>query len=143
MSEFDYTFEERQRYINAGLYIPFYIETPIGDADIVIGAEAADVIEVSIQVVDPGGDAIEEAMVLTVTACSDAVGTTPAATSGGIAATTGAVLNELAVDTSYQIVTDEFGLAVIEVTEVAAKDVYLGIILPGGKYIVTEALSFA
>jgi len=143
MSTFDYTYEERQRDVNRGLYIPFYIETPVGDADIEVGAEAADVIEVTIQVVDPGGDPIEDVMSLMVTACSDAAGTTPVATTGGIAATTGAVIAELVADTSFQFTTDELGKAVLEVTDTNVADIFLGFTLPGGKYIVSDPLEFA
>jgi len=145
-STFDYTQEERDRDINAGLYQKFYIVTPVEDIEFTIGAEDTEVIEVQCQVVDPAGDAMEDTFCLQVLICSDEDGLIPAAFSSvTLAATTGTVQVETTADQDLQCVTDETGLLVFDLTDSAtsAETRYMAVKLPGGKMAVSEAITFA
>lgn len=147
-SEFDYTFEERDRDVNAGLYQKFYIETPIGDMEFTIGAEETEVIEVQAQMVDPAGDPMGVEYVLNFQCTSDATGETPAAPSGiTIAATTGTILGNYpgyAANASFQVITDETGLAVFTFTDASTGTLtmYLACALPNGAFVVSDAITF-
>lgn len=149
MSEFDYTYEERQRDVNAGLYQKFYIETPVGDMEFTIGAETGEVITVTAQMVDPAGDALENQYILAFNVCSDAAGTTPAAmTSVTVAATTGTILTGwvgYSANESFHAITDALGKCVFTFTDAAAgtETGYLACTLPNGAHVVSDAITFA
>jgi hypothetical protein len=148
MSEFDYSYAERHdRDINAGLYVPFYIETPVEDVEFDVGDEATDIIPVAIQVVDPGGDALEEKFALELYVCSDAAGeTVAAATNVEVAVVTGAALVTHVAHEWFSLVTDDAGLLELTFTDTSGtgtETLYIGIKLPNGKYIVSDAITFA
>lgn len=145
-SEFDYTQEERDRDINAGLYQKFYIVTPVEDIEFTIGVETSEVIEVQVQVVDPAGDAMEDVFALQLFITSDADGLIPAVfTSVTMAATTGTVQVITTADQDLQFVTDDTGLAVFDLTDSAtsAETRYMAIKLPGGGLTVSGMITFA
>jgi len=147
-SEFDYTYEERQRDINAGLYQKFYIETPVGDMEFTIGAETGEVITVTAQMVDPAGDALENEYVLPFQVTSDADGYTPAAPANiTVAATTGTILADYpgyVANESFQAVSDDAGAFVFTFTDSAGGAVtcYLACDLPNGAHVVSDAITF-
>lgn len=147
-SEFDYGFEERDRNVNEGLYQKFYIETPLGDMEFTIGAEDTEVIEVQAQMVDPAGDPMGVAYILSFQCTSDVDGETPAAPANIlITATTGTILTDYPgyVDSeSFQVLTDATGLAVFDFTDSAAGAVtcYLACALPNGVNVVSDAITF-
>jgi hypothetical protein len=145
-SEFDYTLEERQVDVNAGLYQKFYIVTPVEDIEFTIGAEDSEVIEVQCQVVDPAGDAMEDVYSLQLFITSDEAGLIPAVfTSVTMAATTGTVQVITTADEDLQFATDDTGLIVFDLTDSAtsAETRYMAIRLPGGQLAVSGAITFA
>ncbi len=148
-SEFDYTQEERDRDINAGLYQKFYIETPIGDMEFTIGAETSEVITVTAQMVDPAGEAMEVEYILPFNVCSDVDGETPAAMASiTVAATTGTILTAYpgyVASETFQVITDATGKAVFTFTDAAAGTLtgYLACDLPNGAHVVSGAITFA
>ena len=139
MTTFDYTYAERQRDVNSELYVPFYIESPVEDLEVTIGAEDSEVITVTCQVVDPGGDEIEERMLVRmVLFTDDDYDTLESAMSNiAIAASTGMLVevNEAGVDIDF--LTDENGTLVLTFTDsnTAAETGALGFILPNGKFV--------
>jgi len=142
-STFDYTQEERQRDVTAGLYQKFYIETPVEGIVFSIGAEAAGDIEVGLQVADPAGDALLNKYGLEVIVCSDAVGDTPAASDGLAVSGVGAEITVFAAAQHVLFATDENGNLELTVTKSSAGTLYLAVKLPNGEYIVSEALTYA
>lgn len=148
-SEFDYTYEERDRDVNAGLYQKFYIETPVGDMEFTIGAEDSEVIEVQAQMVDPAGDPMGSEYILSFQCTSDVDGETPAAPANiTIAATTGTILTGYpgyVAHESFQVLTDATGLAVFTFTDASTGSVtsYLACALPNGAHVVSAAITFA
>ena len=147
MSTFDYTQEERQRDVGAGLYIPFYIEAPVEDLETSIGAEDSEVITVTCQVVDPGGDDIQERQhVRMILFTDDDYDTIDSAMSNiAIAATTGMIVevNEAGVDIDF--LTDDDGTLVLTFTDsnTGSETGALGFILPNGKFVEGGTILFA
>ena len=140
MSTFDYTYEERQRDVNAGLYVPFYIEAPVEDLEVTIGLEDTEAITVSCQVVDPGGDAIEERMEVRMTLFTDGDYDTlkgAAPTDVTVDPSTGMILQEVGEDYDVKYLTDDAGALVLVFTDsnTGAQEFYLGFILPNGKFV--------
>lgn len=151
MSTFDYTYEQRQRDINAGLYVPFYIEAPIEDLEVTIGTEeqTEDVILVDCVVVDPGGDAIEEIMkVRMVLFTDDAYDTVATAfTTTNITAPTGQILHVNTTDVDIDFLTDDAGELQLSFEDASGsgdstEDRYLGFILPNGKFVEGGQVAF-
>lgn len=147
MSEFDYTYEERQRDVNAGLYVPFYIEAPVEDLDVEIGAETGEVITVTCQVVDPGADPIEERMqvrmILYTTSAYDTVASAMA--NVAIAAATGSIAFERTAGVDLDFHTDDDGALVLTFTDSAggSESGFLGFVLPNGKFVEGGEVAFA
>lgn len=148
MTEFDYSYEERQRVIKDGTYIPFYIENPIEDLEVTISDEALDVITVSCQIVDPGGDAIEERVLVRLVLFTDENYDTLDAALGNlvITATTGLEVEVNNAGTDIEYLTDEEGALVLsfdDTTDDGDKTTYLGFILPNGKFVEGGEVTFA
>lgn len=156
MGEMDYTYAERMNRDTTGghykddLYqktadavvVELNYETPPYDADFTIGAEAANVINVSLQLKDVEDAAFEEATVLSFWLCSDPEGETPAAADTSVAATVGGLLEELTALTSYTAVTDVNGELAIDIEHSADASFYLTVVLPNGKKIVSGEIDF-
>lgn len=145
MGTFDYTHAERQRDINGGLYVPFYIESPVEDAEFTLAAETVgNMIEVTLQVVDPGGDAIEKTQQVVLFFASDEDALTAEAMAGGVSVATGTLLQAVVADQHLVCLTDATGALVVELTDATgAATYYLGVVLPNGKYVVSGAIVFA
>ena len=142
MSTFDYTQEERQRDINAGLYVPFYIETPVGDLEVTIAAEDTEMIAATCQIVDPGGEPIsgrqQLRMMLFDSADYDALkGAAPTSVTVDPATGSGIILEEVGEDYDVVYLTDDDGELILEFTDAAggAENFWLGFILPSGKFV--------
>lgn len=151
MGTFDYTYDERQRDINAGLYIPFYIEAPVEDLEVSIGTEAqdTDTILVDCQVVDPGGDAIEEVMVVRMVLFTDGTYATVASafTTTNILAPTGQILHVNTADVDIEFLTDDAGELQLSFEDASGggdstEDRFLGFILPNGKFVEGGQVAF-
>jgi len=145
MGTFDYTYEERQRDTNSELYVPFYIESPVEDLEVTISAEAANVITVTCQLVDPGGDEILERMAVRMlyfdSADYDALGS---AIDVVIAWTDGMEVEVNNTGTDIDCLTDDDGLLVMTFTNAADADIetWLGFILPNGKFVEGGHMAF-
>ena len=161
MGTMDYTYAERQRDVNAGLYMDFPLETLVGDrvdelfadfvvvnADIDVAAEDTNVVAVDIQVVDSDGEDLENVYALEVFITDDEAGETLAVTApdGGVAVASegeGAVLVALTANKHLQCITGSTGLLNLEITETGDDVFYVGVRLPNGKYVVSDACTFA
>jgi len=147
MSEFDYTAEERERNTVAELYVPFYIENPVEDLEVTIGDETGEVITVTCQVVDPGGDEIEARQLVRMVLFTDDDYDTldVLMTDIAIAATTGLEIevNEPGIDIDY--LTDENGTLVLTLTDSGggSQTGALGFVLPNGKFVEGGTILFA
>jgi len=108
------------------------------------GDAGADKITVTIQLEDADAGDWAQRTMLSIWACSDADCFTPAAVDSIAAGTNGGLLEELTAATSYTAVTDETGLldVVVEKTGGVAT-IYLGVMLPNGKYVPSGAVTFA
>lgn len=141
-STFDYTYEERQRDINAGLYVPFYIESPVGDLEVTIGDETTEVISVTCQVVDPGGEPItgrqQVRMTLFDSADYDALkGAAPTGVTVDPATGSGIIFQEVGEDYDVIYLTDDAGEIILEWTDAAdgGEEFWMGFTLPSGKFV--------
>ena len=146
MSEMDYSYEERQRIVTDELYQKFFIETPIGDVEFTIGAQAGNDIQVDAQIVDPAGDPMEDQYGVDVFITDDADGLVPTASApdGGIAISEGSVLNEVVADTQLLALTGAAGLMSLVLTHAgAATTWHVAIKLPNGLYAISGEVAFS
>jgi hypothetical protein len=114
-----------------------------------IGIEAADVIEVLLQLQDGDGDAIAEfarlRVWLTDLAPADSA-LASAAPSGGIAVSgsgEGVIIEEPVANQILECVTDANGQLELAITEVGADTWYMQVALPGGGVVSSAAITFA
>jgi hypothetical protein len=142
--EFDFTQEERQLDVTRYLYKDFFIETPIGDATFEAADEDSNMIEVTIQLVDPAGQPMVGPFQAGLFLCDDEDGLNAAAAPGGVVVTTGTEVQEIVAAQHIQCLTDATGKLVVEITDaVGAATYYLGVFLPNGRYTVSDAIVFA
>jgi hypothetical protein len=153
MSEFDYTQEERQRDINEGLYIPFYIDDVIDDLEVTIGDETSEVITVTCALVDPAGTNIPRKTLIRLVLFTDddyddvidnvLTGITIAATTGKLLPSELHFNSETGIDMLF--VTDANGDLVITFTDAGAgsQTAALGFILPNGQFVEGGTILFA
>ena len=145
MGTMDYTQAERQRDTVSELYQKFYIETPIEDLEVTVSAEDTEVVTVTGQVVDPAGDAINEAVVVQVVMFTDEdfdtldaaiAGITPAATTGTILTTSPTI--------DFQVLTDATGKFVLTWTDASDQtaSTFPLFILPNGKAVQGDEIAF-
>lgn len=106
------------------------------------GAEAANVIDVSLQLNTQEGKAIETSGLVNWYLSDDAngIGVAAAAPSGGVAAGAAGVVTESLADLIGTILTDGTGLANFSITETAAKTFYLVIESPCGVRSITPVV---
>jgi hypothetical protein len=146
MSEMDYTQAERQRNSTAEHYQKFYIETPIEDLDVTVAAEAADVITVSGQVVDPAGDPIEEQMQLRMILFTDTDYDTldSALTDVTVAFTTGLQVAAHVAGVIIDFLTDADGAFEMTFTDASdgTQTGAVGFVLPNGKFVPGGEITF-
>ena len=114
MSELDYTYKERQRDVNAGLYEPFFI------ADDAVFA--IDGTTVSIQLTDPAGNPLKQVLGVLVSVCGGDVD------DGVFTVTRGSIFEDSAPN--YTILTDEAGRIEGDVTGTPPQRIC--VILPTG-----------
>lgn len=118
----------------------------VADADFTIGAEAANSINVAIQLKDADGNDIDH--VAQVWAhLSDAatgIGVCATAPDGDIAVgTDGAILGELVADKVFLLQSENDGDIDLDIGEAGGDTWYLAIMLPNGRIIVSGAITFA
>lgn len=117
----------------------------IAGASITVGAEDGDDVTVNIQLTDAEGDDLAEIGVVTVFVSDAATGIGVAATApdGGIAAgTDGAILAAVVAGKVVIAQSEADGDLDLVVTESGTDTFYLAVVLPGGRMVVSDALSF-
>ena len=123
------------------------------DAEITVGTEAADVINVAIQLLGGNGKAMTQRASIIAYISADANGDTISATehSGAVAigtdgllipVLTGAAAAEKA-KTIFQLISEADGDIDINITEAGALTRYLVLVLPSGKLVVSAAITHA
>lgn len=119
-------------------------DNQVAGATIVVGAEAADVIKVTIQFTDAAGaDMATRVAVpwyLSADANGDAIAT---AHSGGVAIGTDGLLLEWTANLSGLLISEADGDADIDMTEAGALTAYLVLIMPNGSLVVSDAITHA
>ncbi len=114
------------------------------DVDFTVGAEAANVINVAVQLNDPEGTALSEVGVQDFYLSTDAAGLIPVTTapSGGIAIGTDGKLIETVAAITGVILSDAVGKVDIDITEVGVFTFYLVLRLPMGGLAISSAIAF-
>lgn len=117
----------------------------LGTPGFTIGAEAGNVINVGIQLNDSLAAALAVRGSLTAYLSDDANGESIAATapSGGWAIGTDGVLIPLIAGKAAQLVSESDGDIDINITEAGADTWYLVLVMPDGKLVVSDAITFA
>lgn len=126
-------------------YLNFINAAP-ADASFSIGAEAADVITVAIQIKDAHGNdlAAKYCVHVFLSDNADGDGVVGTEASGGIAAgTDGAILISEVAGKIALAQCEADGDLDIAITHSGAKTCYLGVILPNGKTVMSSAITFA
>lgn len=116
------------------------------DASFSIGAEAADVITVAVQLKDAHGNDLAAKYVVSafLSDAADGDGVVATAASGGIAAgTDGAILEQAVTGKMVVAQCEADGDLDLAITHSGAKTCYLCIIMPNGKTVISSAITFA
>ena len=118
------------------------------DVVITIGTQAADVINVSLQVVIGDAQNIDINVVLvawlTDTQGADAAISSAAPDVGVALGTDGALVAELVANLMFYMVTDEVGVVDLDIEDATGTPTwYLNVALPGGGVAVSDAITFA
>lgn len=116
------------------------------DAKFTVGAEAANVINVAIQLKDrDNGSELAERTAIPFYLATDANGDTPASTAptGGIAIGTDGVMIEWAANLSGMLISEADGDIDIDLTDTGTPTFYLVLVMPDGKLAVSSAITFA
>lgn len=113
-------------------------------ASISVGAEAANVINVAVELSDGNGSAISTAAVVNFYLANDASGQTATTTApnGGIAIGTDGVMIEWAANLSGLLVSEADGGIDINLTHSSTGTWYLVVVLPSGERVISEAITF-
>ena len=127
-------------------YQRFYMYNPVGNFEVSIGAAGAE-INVSIQAVDLGGEAVNRKTVFTMIMCEDVEGTPVTAETYTVTENDGVVLSDISEGDTGDILicaTDDEGLfdADIALTVMAPTNRYLLLIAPTGTYDIVGPLGF-
>lgn len=116
----------------------------VASATFVVGAEAANVINVAIQLNDYKGEPISWVAALPWYLSSDAAGQTiPSAPSGGIAIGTDGTLIEWAANLSGLVISEADGDIDVDITDTGTPTFYLHLVLPDGRLASSGAITFA
>jgi hypothetical protein len=109
-----------------------------------VGAEAADVINVALQVVDGDGRALALQLAL-LAWLSDTAGaalTATAPSAGTAIGTDGVIIVEHTAETLLELLTDADGVLDLDIGEAGADTWYLNVRLPGGAIVSSGAIAF-
>ena len=117
----------------------------IGGCTFTVGAEAANVINVAIQLLNTAGSALTGRGVVEVYLSDDANGDSVASSAEGWAiGTDGTILKSDASNHSSLIISEVDGDIDIDITESTGADTYfLVVVLPGGRKVISDAIVFA
>jgi hypothetical protein len=118
---------------------------PLGTPEFTIGDEETDVINVAIQLTDNAGDPIEVAAAVRAYLSDDADGSSLAATApdGGVAIGANGVAIPLVADKAFELVSAADGTVDLDIEESGAATFYLVLIMPDGRLVVSDAITFA
>ena len=119
--------------------------TELPSVQFTIGAEAANVINVALQLVDGNGNALAQQVGfyawLSDTALAAVATTVP---DGDVAiGTNGLIVEEFTTDASFQLLTDANGELDLDIGESLVDTWYLNVLLPGGAVVSSDAITFA
>jgi hypothetical protein len=122
-----------------------YSVAALASATFVIGAEAANVINVGIQLVDESGTALAVRGSVLAYLSDDAAGDSinAAAPDGGWAIGTDGVLIPIVAGKCAQLVSEADGDIDIDITETGADTWYLILVMPNGLLVASTAITFA
>lgn len=152
MSEFDYTYAERQRDVVSKLYSKFHIDDVIADLTVDIGDEDTEVITVTCALVDPNGDNIAKSLPIRMILFKDddyddtldvAFPNITIAAETGILVPTDVITQVAGVDLTF--LTDENGDLVISFEDAsnAAESAFVGFFLPNQQFVKGGEIAFA
>lgn len=114
-------------------------------ATIAVGTEATDVINVDIDLTDADGNNVT-AITAVHAYLSDAAtgsGVSGTAPSGGVAEGTNGKLAETVANKVFILLSDATGNVDIDLTDTGTPTFYLVVVLPTGKVVVSDAITFA
>lgn len=113
-------------------------------AELAVAVEDADVIAVTVQMVDANGDDLAAAYSFRAW-LSDTAGAAVTADppSGGTAATTGVILAEYTAQVDMEVVTNASGVFVLAITEAGVDTWFMNVRLPSGLVVSSAAITFA
>jgi hypothetical protein len=113
-------------------------------ADIVVGTEATNVVNVAIQLKDGADNDIAQRASVYAYLSDDANGDSIVATApdGGVAIGTDGIADALTANKSFYLHSESDGDIDIDVTETGADTFYLIVVLPNGTHIVSDVLTF-
>jgi len=119
------------------------VTAPCVAATITVGAEAANVRAITIQLSDANGDDINYAQAVTAVVLADAAGAAFATTGGstGIAIGTDGALLAVVAKKQFTLISETDGDIDLTWTDTGTEAAYLGIILPSGKMVVSAAMT--
>jgi len=123
------------------------------DAEFTIGDEAADAINVAIQLKGPSSTDLQARASVLAYLSDDAYGDSVVATepSGAVAIGTDGLLIPILTGASaaelaksiFQLTSESDGDIDIDITEAGAKTLYLVLVMPDGRLVVSDAIAFA
>ena len=124
--------------------LKWFDNMPVG-ATIVVGAEASDVINVTIQLTDYLGNDIAVAASIIAYTCTTSAGTTKEThtCSSEAAIGTDGDLEVILAKTTYHLISEADGDIDIDFTDTGTNSFYLAIVLPTGKIVVSDVITFA
>lgn len=115
------------------------------DASFTVGAEAANVINVAVQLEWANGEPVDRRQSVFGYLSTDADGDNVAATAptGGFAIGTNGVAIEVVADKAAHFVSNASGAFDINITDIGTPTFYLVVVLPSGDLMVSGAITFA
>lgn len=115
------------------------------DASITVGAEASDVRNITIQLKDINGNAIDYAETVDIIMLLNASGTDFVATGGstGIAIGASGKLQTIIAKKRFTAISTTAGVIALTWTDTGTEAAYLGLVLPTGRMIISAALTNA
>jgi hypothetical protein len=125
---------------------PFWGALQVMGATFTVGAEAANVITVTVQLTGPEGLPIAQRVAVRaylsgVATGADIVGTAP---TGGVAiGANGKILASMVTNKMLEVVTDAAGLVALALTDTGTPTFYLVVVLPDGTLAISGAITFA
>jgi hypothetical protein len=118
---------------------------PIPSVELTVGTQAANVINVALQVVDAQGMALALQLALFAW-LSDTAGAALTATAPSVGTdigTDGVIIVEHTAETLFELLTDADGVLDLDIEEAGVDTWYLNVRLPGGAIVSSAAITFA